>query len=646
MKISLSLVLICALAGCSGEITDPTTGSSSSSYEAQLTRTWWWRHRNRSEMPVAGEGGSGTGSAGVGGSMEGAAGSGGTTEGSAAGSGDVMAMAGTGGSGGDAAPAPTPTPTPAPAPAPVPPPSGSHPRVPLGMNLGSVTYYSNSLPFVDLMKNGEHFDSTNAPGYTGVWDTGVAGQIPRDSAGYPLQLPYTVSGQSAPQVVRTSTARSMYAGDYVFLYDGDGDFSFLGTGLSVTSQTQGRYVLHVSTASLDPIFITITRSSGSDHVRNMRLIAPGFESTYTTQPFHPDYVKNVAAASVLRFMDWGRTNTNTASTWSQRVQPTGFQGSVKGVAYEYMCDLANTTGADAWFNVPHLADDNYVTQMATLIRDRLGPNQLVYVEYSNELWNTIFAQTQWAEDTGCAAGLNNVGDYTGNCSDAGVHFWAGVKYNAKRSAEIFKIFTTVFGSNSSRLVRVLAGQSSNPAVNDVLLSSLEDSQVNPLAGQASAKADAIAVAPYFGGSIGDQLEANGQAATIDVTGIMTLLGNTIQSLVANDTASNKSIANKHGVKLFAYEGGQHLVGNGNAQNDATLTQKLIACNRDQRMYNMYDTMFDDWYANGGDLFMAFTYIEEFSKYGSWGMLEQQTQSTSSAPKFMAYRDRLSAFGVP
>ena len=71
-------------------------------------------------------------------------------------------------------------------------------------------------------------------------------------------------------------------------------------------------------------------------------------------------------------MDWGQTNNSTVSTWGDRTLPTdATQASPKGVALELQVDHANATRTNPWFNIPHLADDDYVRQAATLIRDRL-----------------------------------------------------------------------------------------------------------------------------------------------------------------------------------------------------------------------------------------------------------------------------------
>ena len=59
---------------------------------------------------------------------------------------------------------------------------------------------------------------------------------------------------------------------------------------------------------------------------------------------------------------------------------------------EYAILLANEVHANAWINVPYHATDDYVTQLAQLIKSTLDPSLNVYVEFSNEVWNTAFEQ--------------------------------------------------------------------------------------------------------------------------------------------------------------------------------------------------------------------------------------------------------------
>jgi hypothetical protein len=59
----------------------------------------------------------------------------------------------------------------------------------------------------------------------------------------------------------------------------------------------------------------------------------------------------------------------------------------RGAALEYAIELANTAGKDMWINVPAMADDGYVLEMAKLLKNTLDQRRKVYIEYSNEVWN-------------------------------------------------------------------------------------------------------------------------------------------------------------------------------------------------------------------------------------------------------------------
>jgi hypothetical protein len=43
----------------------------------------------------------------------------------------------------------------------------------------------------------------------------------------------------------------------------------------------------------------------------------------------------------------------------------------KGVPIETAVQLANAVSADAWMNIPVMADDNYINQIATLVHHQL-----------------------------------------------------------------------------------------------------------------------------------------------------------------------------------------------------------------------------------------------------------------------------------
>ena len=57
-------------------------------------------------------------------------------------------------------------------------------------------------------------------------------------------------------------------------------------------------------------------------------------------------------------------------------------------------------GKNIWINIPHLATSDYITQLAKLFREKLEPHLKVYVEYSNEVWGTLFPGGLYAQQQG------------------------------------------------------------------------------------------------------------------------------------------------------------------------------------------------------------------------------------------------------
>jgi hypothetical protein len=299
-----------------------------------------------------------------------------------------------------------------------------------------------------------------------------------------------------------------------------------------------------------------------------------------------------------------------------------------------MIQLANEAGADPWFTVPHKVDDNYVRELARLIKRELNPDTKVYVEYSNELWNFSFDQTDWVNEQGAAVGLSTA---------YGEAAW---RYTAKRSAEIFKIFEDGFGAEKDRLVKVLASQAANPWVSEQILEAFSQSSINGVdVNPWGITADALAIAPYFGGwseklgaNIADTLPIN-----VTVDEILDAVELTILDEVAGWIQGSKTVADTYGLDLIAYEGGQHLVASGAKKNIDSLTGKLVAANFDARMYDLYRKYLDVWFDNGGGLFVHFSYVRSPDEHGSWGVLRSQDQPIEEAPKYRALVDVIQEF---
>ncbi len=82
-------------------------------------------------------------------------------------------------------------------------------------------------------------------------------------------------------------------------------------------------------------------------------------------------------------MDWTNTNAQSDQNWQDRVKSTHRTYTKNGVAWEDAIHLSNLLGKDMWINIPHLASDDYITQLANLVLNKLEPHLKVHVEYSN-----------------------------------------------------------------------------------------------------------------------------------------------------------------------------------------------------------------------------------------------------------------------
>lgn len=487
---------------------------------------------------------------------------------------------------------------------------------PVGTNLTSVVDWSSELVFTNAFEQCRewivHEDSPNAS-----WESGLT--VPLNEKGYPIEIPYN-DGVNPPQVVRTllfTNIENYYpSGQYRLIIEGAGQIRFLGA-FNQTFSTPIDTLINIT--ANQGLILELEKSDVNDPINDIKLIYPNHVNNFQTQKFTTEFLDYLSDFQCIRFMDWTKTNNSSDQNWNERSKANYYtQTTSAGVAWENVIELANLTQKDIWINIPHLATDNYITQLAQLLNTTLDPNIKIYLEYSNEVWNSIFQQNHAAIDF-----ANNLG-YTGQN-------WEKVwKFTSKRSADVFFIFENVFGT-SDRFVKILPTQ--NVAfVAEQIVNNFNNIRYNPN----EVTADVIAMAPYFGGEIGTDLGNSGDYATITVSEILDL-AETSLSIAINDANSIKNVATANNLGIITYEGGQHLVAYGMNANIQVLTDKLIAANRDSRMGELYCQYFDAWYNTlKGGLFSIFSSHSRPNKYGSWGTKEYMADINS--PKYLALQN--------
>ena len=500
---------------------------------------------------------------------------------------------------------------------------------PLGINTNETMDMDSSVPFLNLFKLALPFEEARP------WLT--KGKIDYDENGWPIRLNGGIAGT---RFIGGYPANSIPSTVYNVFYEGEGEIRY-GVNARLVRRLPGRDLIEIRPGKEKKISasLTIIKSNPSNYIRNIRILMPGgickgkpfrkvkakkqcgpnnpfmsFAQHDEEIVFNPDYLNFMKDFRVIRMMNISGITRNPIGTWDKRATLSkaswGGKEGVRGAPLEVMVKLANLTGADPWFNLPHRANNDYVQKYAEYVSRHLKPELKAYIEYSNETWNGVFSQTHHMQLMGERLGLD-------------AHkIYRGLKYYSQRSVEIFDIWEKAFAGNN-RLVRVLGGMTTNLPMSHMILGYKD----------AYKKVDALAIAPYFHASQKAQKRIN---SLDEVFKLLRAKHNrySVTSTLRMVQQQNR-IAAQYGTDLIAYEGGQHLVAYKTHSNNDASNQYLIQANKDERMAKLYYEFLEGWKKAGGKLFIAFSAPRHYNWIGSWGIKEHIAQDAADAPKYRA-----------
>ncbi len=420
-----------------------------------------------------------------------------------------------------------------------------------------------------------------------------------------------------PEVYRIDVS-----GTYSCSFEGQGDVSGL-VGGSVQELT---YDENSNTTSFDFVippasngfvlidFTNTQRTSLSDvgsGFTNFKMLRPGYVND--DQLFTNDFLDliNMVGFESIRYMAFSGTNGTDPDypaqlEWATRKLPTdagqnsmSVIGKPYGGCWEHVIRLSNVTGTDPWINVPISASDDYVRQLAALFLNNLDPDLNLYVESSNEVWNTApgFEQTFYNRD---------------EAEDLGI---SEIQNHVRRSVELAQLFEEVFGQGSlNNRIRVI-----HCYHRPMLKWSVEPmlQYVDDNFGPPSNYLYGLACQTYFDGGddagesvtkVLDDCEANIRSQ-IDGAGTTNEAGN--MQWVAKATEWNLPGG------FFSYEGGPHH-GGGTTNNMAN----RISAERSERMGELLTLNYKEAFLdNGGRMAMQFTLTSSYNRYGYWGLTD-------------------------
>lgn len=346
---------------------------------------------------------------------------------------------------------------------------------------------------------------------------------------------------------------------------------------------------------------------------NFKMLRPGYEDD--SDLFLPDFLAifDSIAFSTIRYMVFTGTNGRDpeypgVTEWSDRKLPTdASQASIPsigkrgGACWEHVIEIANRTKTDPWVNIPVSATAEYVTQLAQMLKDNLDPSLNIYVESSNEVWNTApgFEQTIYNRMQAADLGINEQENH------------------ARRTYELGEIFESVYGAGSlNNRIRVVL------CTHQPMLKWWMEPMLQYLAveyGPPSNYLYSIACQTYFGGGADE-----GEDVSMILEDCHASIESQIDDNSVNDAGRIQWVAKAEAWGLpggfSSYEGGPDHGGGSivNIGNRIIAERSMGMC--DEMRYNLEDAFLD----LDGTLAMHFTLTSGYNRYGCWGLTDDVT----------------------
>jgi hypothetical protein len=490
----------------------------------------------------------------------------------------------------------------------------------VGTGLQGLADWSSQYPFLDTMKLSRvWFD----------WERRTAEGIQVNGKGWVTSFDKGLRPETV--FLTTDLSRPVIYKHYIVRWQGKGRLGYGGCAEKVGRAHGGDRIKvkhHECTMALEEI-------DESDPIRNITIVPEKHIDAFDRgEIFNPDFIEKIGVFRSVRFMDWMVTNGSVQSRWTERPLPDDRSYAKKGVPLELMIALANKLSADPWFNMPHLADVDYFRNFAYLVKEQLNPGLTTYVEHSNEIWNWLFPQSQYAL---------KVSKVMFNAEGDAYQQWHGM-----RTAQMCDVWKgEVFAGERQRVVCILGAQVNWPGLEQAALDCPLWAKGNKPCIEHSI--DAIAVAAYFSGCLSgignpefeqkiiawNRLGEQGMVKAYEQVkdGRHFECEDTLPEVMRNYEYHVRE-AKKRGLKVLAYEGGQHITSNfSQMQGNEDFVGLHVGINKSPLIKNLYKINFENWRKAGGGLFMHFVDTSDYTQHGSWGALEYITQDTS--PKWEA-----------
>jgi len=497
----------------------------------------------------------------------------------------------------------------------------------VGMNLAGVGYWSTEHPFIDRMKT------------AGSWTSNLRNpnDVTVNADGYPTAFASGVT--SAYVMVGLDPAAAKTNNVYTLTYQGTATFSLPGS--TILSNKPGEITFRYDGTS-GMQCVSVSGLNGSNPLTAIHIVRQDQVTLFKQgEIFNPAFIEKIDPFDTLRYMGWQRTNNDlTITDWNSRTTPNDISWASmsragNSVPIEVMVALANKTQTNMWLNVPTAANDDYVRQMMTYVRDHLDPKLKVNLEYSNEMWNWGFSQATWAQNQANALwGKDANGDGKIDASNPKENVSGGWEiYYGYRSAQVAAIAKDVFGTSAdSRLKPVIATQTAYKGLESYIFDGISRAKLGP----PSSLFSDYAVTTYFGSELNSKSAADrakvlswARSGDAGLNAAFDELKNGGALSATGSLASLRplyqyqaSIAQKYGLNLVAYEGGSDIGAfNYSASEQPEIMAFIAKLQSDPRMGDLYTQMLSDFAAAGGKTAIPLADAAADGVGGTWGTLK-------------------------
>ncbi|CAF3298259.1 unnamed protein product [Rotaria sp. Silwood2] len=486
-----------------------------------------------------------------------------------------------------------------------------HTLLSIGVNLDGLHDWSRSLPYVNLVRQARVWGSADRP-----WDGNATFDLvsgwPNNDFGIVLATNNIDMGGTYMLYAKGNAQVSTAGGSPANIVNKTYDAS-TNTLTALINVPQGAIQMMLS-----------FRNTTGPGLQDIAILQPGYDLSSKSR-ITKLMLAHLSRFNIIRFMDWTNTNANYEVNWNDATSvnwPT--YTPPKRNPWETVPNIINQINKpiDIWINIPHGATNDYILNIAKIMLKELNPLSNIYVEYSNEVWNSMFPQAK-ANLLAAMDSIHNHGDplHLNHDGISNSYAW-GFRRTAYQIKHISDLFKIVFGKENvglwKRVRPILAGQAVNPYVINTGLDYL-----NTIYGPPSTFLHGIAIAPYF------DLEHYKTWSNLTVDQVLDGFYSSIQRFLPEHGWSQQAPIGVHAVyaawyklNVYGYEGGPDTA---SGCGDCSLEAKIKAT-RHPRMTDICLTFLNGWSRFGFQTLNWFgSGANQIGKYGSWSLLEDMRQ---------------------